>query len=412
VQEGPQALGNGEHPLPHRKRRQDMVDEMGGGLNHTAGITRRTCSTTGRGFWVLDDYSPLRTATPAVLASEAHIFPVKEAVAYMERVPLGLADKSFQGESYYTADNPPVGAVFTYYLKDAIETRRERRREAEKEAWKAGEPISYPSFEEMRAEDQEQDPYLLLTVTDTSGNVVRRLEAPPTAGIQRITWDFRYPPTTPVDLSPPGPPNPFAGEDVGPMVAPGTHRVAMAEVVDGVPEELVGPVDFRVVALDNAVLAAEDKIALLDFQQDAGALLGEVMATSEHLDEIANRLRYVKEGILLTPGLPKSALAQARELGARLAEARRLLQGDGSVARRAFETSPSIQRRVGLAVGASYGATSAPSPSQREQIRIARQEFRAMVGSVEALERDLSALEERMEALGAPHTPGRRRGGG
>ena len=46
VQEGPETLRNGEHPLPHRKRRQDMVDEMGGGLDHTAGITRRTYSPT------------------------------------------------------------------------------------------------------------------------------------------------------------------------------------------------------------------------------------------------------------------------------------------------------------------------------------------------------------------------------
>ena len=44
VKEGPEALRNGEHPLPHRKRRQDMVDEMGGALDHRARITRRTCS--------------------------------------------------------------------------------------------------------------------------------------------------------------------------------------------------------------------------------------------------------------------------------------------------------------------------------------------------------------------------------
>jgi hypothetical protein len=49
VQEGSEALRNGEHPLAHGKRRQDMIDEMGGGLDHTAGITRRTYSTTCAG---------------------------------------------------------------------------------------------------------------------------------------------------------------------------------------------------------------------------------------------------------------------------------------------------------------------------------------------------------------------------
>ena len=49
VQEGSEALRNGEHPLPHGKRRQDMVDEMGGGLDHTARITRRTYSPAPAG---------------------------------------------------------------------------------------------------------------------------------------------------------------------------------------------------------------------------------------------------------------------------------------------------------------------------------------------------------------------------
>ena len=44
VQEGPDALRHGEHPLAHGRRWQDMIDEMGGGLDHAAGITRRTCS--------------------------------------------------------------------------------------------------------------------------------------------------------------------------------------------------------------------------------------------------------------------------------------------------------------------------------------------------------------------------------
>ena len=44
VQEGPEAFRHREHPLAHGKRWQDVIDEMGGGLDDTAGITRRTGS--------------------------------------------------------------------------------------------------------------------------------------------------------------------------------------------------------------------------------------------------------------------------------------------------------------------------------------------------------------------------------
>ncbi|GMR12668.1 MAG: hypothetical protein BMS9Abin29_0859 [Gemmatimonadota bacterium] len=392
--------------------------ELGGGLPTIAvrdlAIQEResdlVLGTFGRGFWVLDDYSALREATPDVLAREASIFPVRDALAYIEAVPLGLPGKSFQGESYFNADNPPFGAVFTWYLKDAIKTRKELRQEAEKEVREAGRPIAYPSFEEMRAEDDEEDPYLLFTVTDASGAVVRRLKTSPRTGFNRIAWDLRYPPATPVDLGGSGPPNPFASEPTGPMVAPGTYRVALSKVVDGVPATLTEPLAFNVVGLNNAVLAAADRDALVEFQMEAGALQRDVRASARRLEEASGRIPDIKEAIRLTASLPESMLADARALEARMADISIALNGDRSVARRQFETPPSIMERVGGVVGASFGSTGAPSPSQREQLRIARESFRSIEANIDAVISDLEALESRLRAAGAPYTRGRRGG--
>ncbi len=86
---------------------------------------------------------------------------------------------------------------------------------------------------------------------------------------------------------------------------------------------------------------------------------------------------------------------------------RRVLNGDFSVSRRQFETPPSITSRVGGVNWASYSATSAPSPFQREQIRIARADFVSVERDLTAFMDDLATLEARLEAEGAPYTPGR-----
>src|SRR5690606_38939689 len=83
-------------------------------------------ATFGRGFYILDDYTPLRTLNEEVLAKESHLFPVKDALMYVESVPLGLAGKSFQGDNFYMAPNPPIGATFTYYLKEEIKSLKDR----------------------------------------------------------------------------------------------------------------------------------------------------------------------------------------------------------------------------------------------------------------------------------------------
>ena len=104
------------------------------------------CATFGRGFYILDDYAPLRHVTPERLEEEALLFPVRKAGWYVEASLIG-GEKGTQGDAFYTAANPPLGAVFTYYLKDGFETLEARRKKAEKETLEKEEPIPFPSWE-------------------------------------------------------------------------------------------------------------------------------------------------------------------------------------------------------------------------------------------------------------------------
>src|ERR1700719_3273032 len=131
-----------------------------------------------------------------MLKQDGLLFPLKDALMNILRTPLGGRGKSFQGESFYTAENPPFGATFTYYLKEDLKTRKTKRQEAERDAQKKGAPIGWPSQPDLRAEEEEEAPAVIFTVSDSSGRVVRRLTGPVTAGMQRVSWDLRYPAPT------------------------------------------------------------------------------------------------------------------------------------------------------------------------------------------------------------------------
>src|SRR4030095_16162680 len=117
--------------------------------------------TFGRGIYVLDNYTPLRVLRPEMLKEQAFLFSVKDALMYIQSQPLGGRGKSFQGESFYTADNPPFGATFTWYLKDALKTRKEKRQETEKEAERKGAPVGWPTREQLRAEEEDEAPAIV-----------------------------------------------------------------------------------------------------------------------------------------------------------------------------------------------------------------------------------------------------------
>ena len=157
--------------------------------------------TFGRGIYILDDYTPLRHATPELLARPAAILPIKKALLYVPAAPLAGRGKAFQGASFFTAPNPPFGATFTYSLKEALKPKKAARREQEQKLEREGKDVSYPGWDALKAEDREEPPTLILTVRNAAGQIVRRLNGPVSAGFHRVSWDLRWPAYRPVTTS-------------------------------------------------------------------------------------------------------------------------------------------------------------------------------------------------------------------
>ena len=154
-------------------------------------------ATFGRGFYILDDYAPLREISEQVLEQEAELFPVRDAWWYVPRATLGNGRKASQGGAFFVAPNPPFGAVFTYYLKESIETRKEKRNKEEKKLAKEGGDTPTPGWDALREEELEEKPAIMLTVRDSANIVVRHLAAPVKKGINRVAWSLTYPATRP-----------------------------------------------------------------------------------------------------------------------------------------------------------------------------------------------------------------------
>ncbi len=364
--------------------------------------------TFGRGFYVLDDYSALRGLTDAKLAqSEALLFTPRPAPLHMPTAPLGLKGKAFMGESFYAADNPPFGAVFTYYLKDALKTKKELRQEAEKAAEKKGEAVRYPTPDELRAEAREEAPAVVATVRDADGNVVRRLEGPVKAGLHRVAWDLRLPAADPISLEEKEP-DQFSLPPMGPLALPGRYTVSLQKRVDGKLTDLAPPQAFEAVAVGTATLPAQDKAELQAFQKQAARLQRAVLGAVEAAQEAQSRLDHVKKALLETPGAEAQWGDEARGLEARLKDLRQELEGDRALARRNEPVPPSIAERVGGIVDSQWLSTSAPTGTNRQQLELAGRLFGPLLEKLRTLsETDLRGLEQRLEKAGAPWTPGR-----
>jgi photosystem II stability/assembly factor-like uncharacterized protein len=365
-------------------------------------------ATFGRGFWVLDDYSALRMADESTLAEPASLFPIRPALSYIEtsRLGLGTLKKAFQGDGFYVADNPPYGAVFTYHLGEEIQSREERRIDADADAREEERPVDYPSLDELREEDLERDPFVLLTVRDGDGRVVRRVEGPRSEGFHRVAWNLRLPDLRPVNLNP-GPPSVWENPPAGPLALPGTYTVDVAQVVDGETTVLAGPTEFEVRALDLATFAADELPALQAFRLEAAELQRAVLGAVGVHGEVDSRLDHLHQAVLDSRATDIAVLTEIEALQDRLNALTLILVGDRTAARRNEAPAPSIVGRVNRVIAGQWYVTSAPTGTELQNLGWAGEAFAELMPQLLALDEDVADLERRLEADGAPWTPGR-----
>jgi photosystem II stability/assembly factor-like uncharacterized protein len=214
--------------------------------------------TFGRGIYILDDYSPLRTINKESLKKEALLFTSRDALWY---IPESLHTDS-HGDFEYRAENPEFGATFTYYLRDGIKSLKDQREEREKKALEKDNYPLYPAWEDVETELREAKPSVYLIIKNAQGDVVRKVDSKAEKGLHRVTWDLRLASANALGTSPS-----FFG-DVGPLVAPGSYTASLYTTANGKTRQLAEPVSFNV-----KPLAQETVSGGVSPQQRSAALL-------------------------------------------------------------------------------------------------------------------------------------------
>jgi photosystem II stability/assembly factor-like uncharacterized protein len=364
-------------------------------------------ATFGRGFYVLDDLTALRQSSAQSVEQASALFPVKNALLYVERHPLGGPKKGFQGDAFYTADNPPYGAVFTAYLKEKIKTLEEKRQDAEKEAAKKGETAPYPTNDQLRAEAEEEKPKLYFVVYDDSGTAIRRVDGGTDSGFQRVAWDLCYPASTLHEHTGEG--ESFAPASAqGSLVMAGNYSVRMFEKVRGVVTELGSPQSFKVEAEGASSVSAADRAAQEEFNRKVARLYRAVSGALHTADEVETRMKSIREALQDTPAAEKQLGSVADSIEARDREILRALRGDVDLAKRNEQVPTSINDRITSAMENERFSLARPTQTDINAYNIAGAEFSEQLAKLHTLvDVDLSKLEKDMEAAGAPWTPGR-----
>ena len=173
-------------------------------------------STYGRGFWIMDDLTPLQQLGDQVRAAAAHLFEPRAAYR-LRPITRPMSASYFAAHDPTAGENPPYGASINYWLG---------------------------------SEPQDQ---VTVEILGGSGEVIRTLEGTKRVGLNRIWWDLQNEPSSEIRLrtSPPYAPEVGLGPDrwrpfpgggrISVLMQPGTYTVRLT--VDG--HELTRQLEVR-----------------------------------------------------------------------------------------------------------------------------------------------------------------------
>ncbi|NNK50273.1 MAG: glycosyl hydrolase [Xanthomonadales bacterium] len=361
----------------------------------------------GRGFWILDDYSPLRQISEEQLQRETLLFPVKDADWYVPKLPYGdfeVNGKGSQGDAFFVAPNPPFGAVFTYYLPKELKTAQAKRRDEEKKLEEKFEDTAYPGWDALRTEEIEEKPAMVLTVRNEAGEVVRRIEGPATAGFHRLAWNLRFPRSSPWT---PEPVEEVYIQIPGPLAPPGTYNVSLAQRVNGQSTELGPARSFAVKPLRKRGLPGAPPSEAAAFSLKLDDLSRRVSGADAAVKQLLVESKAIKE-TLMRSGAAVALRDQARSVELELLRLQLVINGDQTRALFGDDGPVSINGRINAAMMGTFRSTYGPTATHEEAFAIADRDFAAVESAIRELVEDrMPSLRQELDQAGVPWTPGR-----
>ncbi len=352
----------------------------------------------GRGIYILDDIGPLREFDVSSPPREALLYPVATADLYIQRE----APES-QGNTQYLGENPPFGAMITYYLPEKLRSIREERQEKEKALKKNNGNIPFPGWEALEEETEQESPAIIITIKDSEGKVVNTVNGSNKQGFNSVAWGLDYAPRTGISLRAPAGEN---GMGSSYLVTPGTYTVTVSQLVDGTLLPLKGARSFAVKEMEQGVLTPKPNEEINQFRLKYEEFRQQLMAATTSLDKGLSAVDAMKRA--LGQSTSPSPELYARIHGARenLLDLQKILKGSPARNEVGEFNPPSPQDAVSVGTRA-LGNTYGPTPNHRKALARAEQqlqEIQKRLGDI--LNTTLPELETSLKNAGAPWIEG------
>ena len=349
--------------------------------------------TFGRGIYILDDYSALRTFNK--IDKNSKLFSPRDSYWYKQKRILGGSKKASQGDNYFVADNPPFGVEFTYYLKDKILSQKKSREKEEKKFEKENKIIEIPDWKILESEKKEINPAIWIFIY-SSNNIIRKVKADNKKGFNRINWDLSSESKSIISSKN------FNKDESGYMVNPGEYSAQLFKQVAGEFISISEKITFNVKQLTKSSIKGSSVSIISEFRDELHNLRDQANNLSNNIKDLKTNinmmLKAYERGTSLDENLHSSLLNNRNKILD--------LQKDlgGSQVRKEIGEENEYPSMWSYLWSASSGANSTYGPTQthKKSLETANKIFLELEIIYINIEMSVKPMTEQLKNIGAP----------
>jgi hypothetical protein len=176
---------------------------------------------------------------------------------------------------------------------------------------------------------------------------------------------------------------------------------------NGISELLIPKTNFKVVGLNNQVINVKDNSELIKFRKEVSELSRSISGAEVLMREYKDKLEFLKVAITTYPNADLKLLENVRAIKLGLSDCDVLYNGDGIKASKEVETPPSFASRLGNVTYQLFESTSGVTKSQKENIKITKEEYQLFRVKLDALILKIKAIEQQLDASEIPYIKGK-----
>ena len=349
--------------------------------------------TFGRGIYILDDYSSLRTFNSKAMNSE--LFTPRNGYWYKQKRILGGGRKAAQGDNYFVADNPPFGIEFTYYLNEKILSKKKIREKNEKKSEKENQIIEVPDWEILENEKKEINPAIWIFIYSDK-NIIKKVKAKNKKGLSRVSWNLSSESQSTISKKN------FNKEESGSMVNPGEYSAQLFKQIEGEYISISDKKTFKVDQISEGALEGVSIEQISQFRQKLNNLRNDGNNLSNDIKDLKVKinmmLKAYKRGELLDKNLHSTLLENRIKIMTLLEDL------GGSQARKEIGEENEFPSMWSYLWSASSGANSSygPTKTHEKSLETANKIFTDIEDDYKEIYEAIKPLDSQLEKIGAP----------